>query len=234
MAQRIAVLMYHDVCDGAPAERYTVSRERLARDAAAVRGPGAVECELTFDDGRIGTFVNGLPVLADAGLRATLFVTTGRIGRPGFVTADMLREWHSAGQRVGSHAVTHRALSEMHPREALAELRDSKRHLEDLLGASVEAFAFPGGNHTARLVDGALEAGYRRVHTSRPGFASPDDPIVPRFTIRAATPPGAVPALRAGGGSFYFLADRLRSGVKDALGTRWYHLLARTVAGLRR
>jgi peptidoglycan/xylan/chitin deacetylase (PgdA/CDA1 family) len=233
MAQRIAVLMYHDVCDGAPAERYTVSRERLAHDAAAIRGPGAVDCELTFDDGRLGTFVHGLPVLVEAGLEATLFVTTSRVGRPGFVTADMLRAWCAAGQRVGSHAVMHHALSGLRRDDAVAELRDSKRYLEDLLGATVDAFAFPGGNLTRRLIEDALAAGYRRVHTSRPGFASPDDPVVPRFTIRAATAPEAVPALRSGRGTSFFLGDRFRSSVKGALGSRWYGLLARTLAGRR-
>ncbi len=231
---RIAVLMYHDVCDGSPGERYTVSRARLAHDAAAVRGPGAVECELTFDDGRLGTFVHGLPVLVEAGLRATLFVTTSRIGAAGFVTADMLRAWRAAGQRVGSHAVSHHALSLLRREDAQAELRDSKRYLEDLLGEPVDAFAFPGGNLTPGLVADALAAGYRRVHTSRPGFASPDDPVVPRFTIGAATDPRAVPALRAGGERCFFLGDRLRSGVKDTLGVRWYGALGRALAARRR
>jgi peptidoglycan/xylan/chitin deacetylase (PgdA/CDA1 family) len=216
--------MYHDVSVG-EAARYTVSRDRLRRDLAAVLGQGGVPCVVTFDDGHAGTFLHGLPALHDSGIVATLFVTTGFLGRPGFMDEAMLREWHAAGQRVGSHSVTHRAMNLLGDREICTEFADSRARLEDIVGSAVEGFSVPGGNFSAHLAKLAFEAGYRRVYTSRPAFSRVGEPIVPRFAIRATTPPEAVERLRAGHIEPFFRADRLRFAAKRVMGPRAYFAL---------
>ncbi len=220
---RVAVLMYHDVSGGDAAAGYTVSRRRLEEGLGAVLAPGGVvECRVTFDDGRAGTFVHGLPVLDASGVRATLFATVGWLGRPGFMDARMVRAWHRAGHRVGSHAMTHRPLDALPEHEARTELADSKARLEDLVGAPVDELAFPGGNENARLRAWALEAGYARLYTSEPAFAPGDASVVPRFAVRAGTPVEALRALRAGRVARGFLMDRLRWRVKRAVGGPTY------------
>ena len=219
--RRVATLMYHDVSVGEP-QGYTVSQDRLRRDLATVLGQDGVPCAVTFDDGYEGTFLHGLPALQDSGIVATLFVTTGFLGRPGFMDEAMLREWHAAGQRVGSHSVTHRPMNLLGDREISAEFADSRARLEDIVGSAVEGFSVPGGNFSARLFRLAFEAGYLHVYTSRPAFSRVDEPIVSRFAIRATTPPEAVERLRAGHIEPFFRADRLRFAAKRVMGPRAY------------
>lgn len=220
---RLAVLMYHDVSGTDEAAGYTVSRAGLEAALGLVRAAdGDVACEITFDDGHAGTFAHGLPILCASTIRATLFVTVGFLGCPGFMDREMLRAWHAAGQRVGSHAMTHRPLDALPRAEVLRELSESKARLEDLLGAAVDAFSFPGGNDTAALRRLAHELGYARVYTSEPAFARASSPVRPRFAMRARTPLEAIRALRAGRIARPFQADRLRWLVKRAVGGRLY------------
>ena len=217
--------MYHDVGE-ATADGYTVSRRKLEADLALVGAPGgAISCAVTFDDGRAGTFVHALPALLESQIPATLFAISGFLGRPGFMEPWMLRVWHAAGLRVGSHSVTHRPLPSLSQRDARRELSDSKARLEDILGAPVADFALPGGNDTRRVRQLALESGYARVYTSRPAFAREGDRALPRFAIRETTPVDAIRLLRAGRVPESFRADRLRFAAKRALGLRLYLML---------
>jgi peptidoglycan/xylan/chitin deacetylase (PgdA/CDA1 family) len=213
--------MYHDVSRDESAG-YTVSVDQLRQGLAAVRGPGSVPCQVTFDDGYAGTFEFALPALQDSGIVATLFVTTGYLGHAGFMDEAMLRAWHAAGQLVGSHSVTHPALSLMTEEEIRRELTDSRARVEDILGVPIEEFSVPGGNFSARVARLAFEAGYRRVYTSRPALANVENPIVPRFAIRASTPPAAVARLRDGRVEPFFRSERLRYAAKQAMGARLY------------
>jgi peptidoglycan/xylan/chitin deacetylase (PgdA/CDA1 family) len=221
MSERIAVLMYHDVSLDEPTG-YTVSLDQLRQALEAVRGPGSVPCQVTFDDGYAGTFRYALPALQESGVVATLFVTTGFLGREGFIDEAMLRAWHAAGHPVGSHSVTHPALNLMSEPEIRRELADSRARLEDILGAPIEEFSVPGGNSSARVARLAFEAGYQRVYTSRPAYGRAGKAVVPRFAIRATTPAAAVARLREGRGGPYFRSDRLRFAAKQAMGPRIY------------
>jgi peptidoglycan/xylan/chitin deacetylase (PgdA/CDA1 family) len=219
--ERVAVLMYHDVSIGEPSG-YTVSLDQLRQGLAAVGGPGSVPCQVTFDDGYAGTVQHALPALQENGIEATLFVTTGYLGRAGFIDEAMLRDWNAAGQKVGSHSVTHPVLNLMSEEEIRRELNDSRNCLEEILGAPIEEFSVPGGNFSARVSRLAFEAGYRRVYTSRPAYARAGRPVVPRFAIRATTPAGAVARLREGRVEPFFRSDRLRFAAKQAMGPRIY------------
>ncbi len=221
MAERVAILMYHDVSAGECRGPYTVSAERFAHDLALARDEGAVRVEFTFDDGWSGSYLHGLEPLAQHGGGATVFVTTDFLGKPGFMTEQMLRTWHARGLRVGSHAITHRPLTVLPEREIRRELVDSKARLEDLVGTSVDAFAVPGGNLDARVRDLALEH-YARIYTSRPAFAHAGDRVLPRFTIRERTPRDALRWLRSGHTGSLFVGDRLRWAAKQTLGVPLY------------
>ena len=63
--------------------------------------------EITFDDGNASDVEVALPALRERGLAATFFVCAGRIGEPGYLDADQLRELADAGMSVGSHGWDH-------------------------------------------------------------------------------------------------------------------------------
>jgi len=138
------------------------------------------------------------PMLERRGWRGHFFVTTDRIGGPGFLSREEIRALHEAGHVVGSHGVTHRPLTALGEDEVRREWSESKALLEDLVGASVAVASVPTGRYSERVGLLAAEAGYEHVLTSEPwleprtlGSAR----AYGRFAIHAGTPPARVAAL---------------------------------------
>src|SRR4051812_40334798 len=97
------VLLYHEVVACRPVQPWQVSVAMLAADLNAVLRSGrsvvsasALDdaltgrpcgdqrlCAVTFDDADVGFLRLVVPLLVERGLPATLYVTTGCIGRPG-------------------------------------------------------------------------------------------------------------------------------------------------------
>ncbi len=148
---------------------------------------------VTFDDGFADTFANALPVLARYRVPATMFAVADRIGanndwmsnrgfpRRRLMSAAELREMGEAGVAIGSHTRTHPRLPEIGRDAKREEIQGSKSRLEELLGRSVSAFAYPYGliDDDARLA--VEEAGYRVACSTRSGFNGPD---VDRYLMR--------------------------------------------------
>jgi peptidoglycan/xylan/chitin deacetylase (PgdA/CDA1 family) len=138
-----------------------------------------------------------MPLLAEHGFTATLFVTTGweqdpgqRQSAPGrMLNRAQLTQAAAAGIEVGAHSRTHPQLDQLPEPLVREELCTSKRRLEDELGLAVPGLAYPFG-HSSRLVRQlAREAGYRYAYAvdNRTAGADADLFRQPRLTIRRAT-----------------------------------------------
>ena len=125
---------------------------------------------ITFDDGWSDNYSNALPVLIEYGLKATVFVVTGFVGKENYLDWDRLREMQSRGVSIQSHSHGHRPLSVLSDAEMRAELQDSKRSIEDRLGTPVDFLSAPHGMVDKRLIETARVSGYRGICTSEPGF----------------------------------------------------------------
>src|SRR5882672_10306779 len=149
---RIPILMYHEVgLRGSSAERYTVATEafreqlRYLRDHSyrtLVLGQsedpenpaerGAKTVAITFDDNNLCHLSVSTPILTEFGFRATFFIVSGFVGRPGdMLNAEQLQEMQRAGMSIESQSPPHRLLSDRRESEMHAELRDPRRILED-------------------------------------------------------------------------------------------------------
>jgi peptidoglycan/xylan/chitin deacetylase (PgdA/CDA1 family) len=84
-----------------------------------------------------------------------------------------LREHAAHGVDIGSHGISHAHLSRLSDEEARHELVDSKRQLEDALGGPCSDFAYPYGEHDARVRTLVREAGYERAYGL---YTDRDDP----------------------------------------------------------
>ena len=149
------------------------------------QGRGAVSEErtlvVTFDDG----YANNLyaaEALYQRDMRASWFVVSGSVGRephwedPGrpagrMLSAGELRDLAAAGHEIGSHGVNHLRLPEISDPDRSFELTASKAALQDLLGQSVDSFAYPFGAWDERSEAVVIEAGYRSACTTQTGLA---------------------------------------------------------------
>ncbi len=180
------VLIYHDVTAvaernhygfaGAAAARYKLTPDSFEAhlDAIASTGvsvglaPENPRAALTFDDGG-SSALDAARMLEAHGWRGHFFITTGRIGTRGFLSAAQILELAASGHEVGSHSQTHPTYMAALPRAEIAqEWRTSREVLGELLGAPPKTAAVPGGFVSKAVIEEASNAGYELLMTSKP------------------------------------------------------------------
>jgi len=191
--------MYHSVGSGlkGPAEGWwsidpLLFREQMvwlaaasgfeAVPLAAPRAGTAPSVAVTFDDGYRDNLAEAAPILSELAIPFTVFVVPRFIesGEPLYLDrSDLRRLAGTPGCTLGSHGWSHRPLASLSPSEALAELRDSRAWLEDVLARPIRSLAYPFGSVDPRVRDLAAEAGYDLAVTTRTGLNGPDrDPLL--------------------------------------------------------
>lgn len=126
---------------------------------------------ITFDDGYEDTLTIAHPIMRVFGFTATIFAVSGKVGETSswddsilesvpLMTWDQLRECICLGHTIGSHTVSHPHLAEIPPDVAARELIDSRRILEEQLGAPVRSFCYPYGNLSEQVQQLVADAGY--------------------------------------------------------------------------
>jgi peptidoglycan/xylan/chitin deacetylase (PgdA/CDA1 family) len=124
---------------------------------------------VTFDDAHSSQFHLGYPLLQEKKLRGIFFAVSGWVGRrQGYMTWDHLRRLLAVGHEVQSHSASHQQLTRCSETELENELVDSKTEIEQRLGAVVDAISIPNGRWNDRVLQGCVDAGYRRIYTSDP------------------------------------------------------------------
>ncbi len=239
MRTAIPVLLYHSVNYRAAADdrEWTVSPGEFASHlnvvAASGRTPIAVRAiadalrgerplpprpvAITFDDGFADSY-DALTGVADRGLVATIYITTGEIGAPARLTASQVGEiagWSAVD--VGAHAVRHRRLDELRRRDLEQEVVASRSQLEDISQMRVDSFAYPHGAYDRRVRRAVVAAGYRSAAAVKNALSHErDDPFaIARWTVKAGTSPSRVAEVLEG--------ERVRSAwAHERLRTRAY------------
>lgn len=179
MPVRNAVLCYHLVSPTWE-HRLSISPELLLRQVRFLARFCAVR--VTFDDG-FRSAATVFPELRRLGIPVQLFICSGyaRDGRPleipelhgddpaelRTMTWDEIRAHASDGVDVGAHTVSHPHLPTLEEDDLRRELRDSKAEIEAELGRSCPEFAYPYGEHDARVRAAVRAAGYERAYVLR-------------------------------------------------------------------
>jgi peptidoglycan/xylan/chitin deacetylase (PgdA/CDA1 family) len=190
------VLMYHDVV---PAGRYDLSgfqgqhadhyklttaefEGHLDAVLAAAGEPATVETRpasdegtrhqpwaITFDDGGLSAWTEIAPRLEARGCRGYFFITTDRIGEPGFLTVEQLRDLAARGHVIGSHTCSHPPrISTLDASRLDHEWRRSRERLERILDQPVTTASIPGGYYSRLVAETAVACGLTTVFTSEP------------------------------------------------------------------
>jgi peptidoglycan/xylan/chitin deacetylase (PgdA/CDA1 family) len=144
---------------------------------------------LTFDDGNLSDFEIAYPALKELNFTAAFFPVVNTIGNTGCVTWRQLREIASDNFTVGSHGLSHSALTKLPRSEQRHELQCSKAIIEQTLRKAVRHFALPYGWYNEAIVQLAREAGYKSLMTTALKANIPDAKpfLVHRANIRRNT-----------------------------------------------
>jgi peptidoglycan/xylan/chitin deacetylase (PgdA/CDA1 family) len=222
-AVRVPILMYHgirsEVGDRHPYFETNTRPELFAQHMKYLRENGYATVDLneameaimtgrngqkrvviTFDDGFRDFYTHAFPILAESGLRATVFVVSGwtndkRISIEGkdYLTWKEVREMYSYGIRIGSHTVTHPELYKLAPRDVEFQVRQSKETIEDALGEPIRSFSYPYAfpEHDSKFVERLKELlqthGYENGVSTILGTASTDHDwfFLPRLPVNS-------------------------------------------------
>lgn len=199
-----------------PAEErpYWITPDQLRRILDLVSSGSQIW--LTFDDGNISDLEIAVPELIARGLRAGFFVCAGRIGTPGYLGQQDLREITAAGMSVGSHGWSHRPWRRLSTAERRDEFERARRKLEEVLSRPVHAAACPFGAYDRQSIAGLRSAGFRVVYTSDGGPAITGTFLQARWTLRADTPVNEITQRLARPiGAIGLLPLRLRQWIKS-------------------
>lgn len=128
----------------------------------------SLKYQFTFDDGGISN-LKSARILEEKGLKGIYFITTKRIGTPGFLGEEDIRTLRKAGHSVGSHSHTHpmifRSLSF---EKMMEEWKVSKGILEEILGEEILYASVPGGDSDAKTYASAEKLGLKYLFDSEP------------------------------------------------------------------
>jgi peptidoglycan/xylan/chitin deacetylase (PgdA/CDA1 family) len=127
---------------------------------------------ITFDDGYADNF-DLLLELRALDITPIVFAATGFIGQANrweysgrwfparHLEAGQLRELAEGGVLIGSHGISHKALTAMTSLEVRQELAASKEILEEISGRQVDLVSFPFGRVSPEVCAIARACGYR-------------------------------------------------------------------------
>jgi peptidoglycan/xylan/chitin deacetylase (PgdA/CDA1 family) len=146
----------------------------------AVLSPRPRTLVVTFDDAYLSIPELALPVLAEMGVPATIFVPTAGTGQPsvrawpgidGWIGSSWETEltgatWTEldrlieAGWEIGSHTRTHARLTQISDEQLWDELAGSREDCAAATGLPCRSIAYPYGDADARVAEAAERVGY--------------------------------------------------------------------------
>ncbi len=200
---------------------------------------GKRKLKLTFDDG-YQHLREHLPALIEKyQISPIVFVPTGFLGKSNrwdysYIFRDTphlgrtaIKELSALGVSFGSHGHTHRPLTTLSGDKLQDELVSSKQTLEEILGVAIDTISYPFGRVDKRVVDAAVDAGYRQGYTMSFPTVADSRMAMGRFAVYCYDTPFTV-RQKISGGKLYRL-EQLKASVTNKLsyGTGIYRRLSR-------
>lgn len=159
--------------------------DRVARTASDGRAANGVYVTTSWDDGHV--LDHQLAQLLDRyDLPGTFYVAPRNIELRPRERLDA-RGLRLLAERfeIGGHTLTHLRLPTIADDAAMAEIRDGKSALEDMLGRELHSFCYPGGCYETRHVPMVGEAGFRVGRTVERLVTGPTAPLEMATTMHA-------------------------------------------------
>lgn len=125
---------------------------------------------ISFDDGYADNLLTAVPIMERYGMKATVFVISGSVGQPNYLSWEQIKEMQARRTEIGSHTANHLALSDLDLQNRRFEAVNSKTVLEEHLGTPIKFLAYPYGNFDETMPEILRQAGYSGACTGLPGL----------------------------------------------------------------
>lgn len=140
---------------------------------------------LTFDDGYEDNYTELFPLLQKYNVKATIFIITGYVNQPRYLTDAQILEMANSGLvSIQSHTFSHPDLDTLSYDEQRAQLADSKLHVTRLTKREPTVMCYPTGKYDSNTLS-ALEGLYAFGIKMRGGlYNTKDDPyLINRYYV---------------------------------------------------
>jgi peptidoglycan/xylan/chitin deacetylase (PgdA/CDA1 family) len=153
---------------------------------------------LTFDDTDLDQFTIANPTLKKYGFKAVYFVMTVSLGRPHYMTADMVKKLSDEGNVIGSHTWDHHRVDKYSHNSELkiigkngkittrpvddwvTQIDKPTKKLEEITGKKIDYFAYPFGIWKKPVLPEFQKKGFKIAFQ----LADKRDPDYPLMTVR--------------------------------------------------
>jgi peptidoglycan/xylan/chitin deacetylase (PgdA/CDA1 family) len=135
---------------------------------------------ITFDDGTEGQFARGLKTLDKYRFKATFFIMTVSINKPGYLSKAELQSIINQGHVIGNHTWDHHNVKEYSNTDWKKQLDDPAKTLEAITGKPVVYFAYPYGSWTQQAIQELKKRNYKLAFI----LHTPSGNSQPLFTVR--------------------------------------------------
>ncbi len=171
----------------------TITMQEFCDSGITVENP----IVLTFDDSYENVLTDALPILKRFGMKATVFVPTGFIGKTNrewenydivpvpHMTEGQLKHLHENDFDIQPHTVNHKNLTRISEADRWFELTQSKSDLERLLLKRCDVFCYPGGGKDDAIKQQVKNAGYKMAVCCDVGISDTDN--MDSFAIKRLT-----------------------------------------------
>jgi len=131
---------------------------------------------LTFDDGCEKFYDTAFPVLEALAFPSTIYpvvnclgkhATWGNLKNPALkiLSRSMVTELCKLGVEIGAHTMDHVKLTRVDRYEAVKQVNESKKTLEQLTGSKVSSIAYPHGDFNQESIEIVQAAGFSNALT---------------------------------------------------------------------
>ncbi len=107
---------------------------------------------ITFDDGPLSIYTQGLPLLESKGVKATAYLVPTWLSLTDYMNWDQVRDLHEAGWVIGSHSMTHQKLPTLADSSLDYEIRQAQVELQSR-GFPARHFSAPHCRYDENVIE---------------------------------------------------------------------------------
>lgn len=141
---------------------------------------------ITFDDTRLDQYTAALPELNKHGFKATFFIMTVSLNKPGYMSKEQVKQLADEGHIIGSHTYDHKNVKTYTSDDWVDQVQKPSQQLQTITGKPVEYFAYPFGLWNKEAISKLKDHDFKGVFQ----LAANRDENDPLYSIRRIIVPG--------------------------------------------